>query len=81
MRAKHVRERVQKEVLKVCGGSGTDTKSGESNVKGLLGLMRPFLDTITRIYTEFEELGIIERHDWLYERYSEFRKLAKVLLQ
>ena len=80
MRAKHVRERVQKEVLKVCGGSGTDKVSGDKNVKGLLGLMRPYLDTITRIYTEFEELGIGERQDWLYERYSEFRKLAKVLL-
>ena len=67
-------------MLRVCSGSGTDAQSGEGNIKGLLGLMRPYLDTITRIYTEFEDLGIGERQDWLYERYSEFRKLAKVLL-
>eukprot|EP00354_Favella_ehrenbergii_P005857 CAMPEP_0170473760 /NCGR_PEP_ID=MMETSP0123-20130129/15616_1 /TAXON_ID=182087 /ORGANISM="Favella ehrenbergii, Strain Fehren 1" /LENGTH=235 /DNA_ID=CAMNT_0010743003 /DNA_START=719 /DNA_END=1422 /DNA_ORIENTATION=- len=49
-------------------------------ISGLLGLLRPYLDTVTRIYTEFEEIGISGRQDWLYERYSELRKLAKVLL-
>lgn len=75
MRAKHVRERVQKETLKACGSGDIS-----STIKGLLGLMRPYLDMITRIFTEIEGLKITGRHDWLYERYSEFRKLAKVLL-
>lgn len=35
---------------------------------------------MTRIYAEFEELGIELRTEWLLERYSEFRKLTKVLL-
>ena len=30
---------------------------------------------------EFSELEISGRHEWLYERYSEFRKMTKVLLK
>ena len=30
---------------------------------------------------EFEELDIYGRHEWLYERYSEFRKMTKILLK
>ena len=43
-------------------------------------LFKPYLDTVVRIFTEFEELDICGRHEWLYERYSEFRKMTKVLL-
>ena len=49
-------------------------------INGLLSLLRPFLDTVTRIYGEFEELEVEGRQEWLYERYSELRKLTKVLL-
>lgn len=49
-------------------------------INGLLSLLRPFLDTVTRIYSEFEELQVEGRQEWLYERYSELRKLTKVLL-
>ena len=45
-----------------------------------MSLLRPFLDTVTRIYSEFEELDVEGRQEWLYERYSELRKLTKVLL-
>ena len=55
-------------------------KNSNQDTGALLSLFRPFLDTVTRIYTEFEELGIALRQDWLYERYNEFRKLTKVLL-
>ena len=44
-------------------------------------LFKPYLDTVVRIFTEFEELDIYGRHEWLYERYSEFRKMTKVLLK
>ena len=46
-----------------------------------MSLLRPYLDTVTRIYSEFEELDVAGRQEWLYERYSELRKLTKVLLQ
>ena len=49
-------------------------------MNALLGLLKPYLDTVTRVYNELEELGVELREEWLYERYSEFRKLAKVLL-
>ena len=50
-------------------------------IAGLLSLLRPYLDTVTRIYSEFEELEVAGRQEWLYERYSELRKITKVLLQ
>ena len=46
----------------------------------VLSLFKPFLDTVTRIYQEFEELEIKQRQDWLHERYAEFRKMTKILL-
>ena len=44
-------------------------------------LFKPYLDTVVRIFMEFEELDIYGRHEWLYERYSEFRKMTKILLK
>lgn len=70
MRAKHIREKVQRDVVL----QSTDAQA-------LLALLKPYLDTVTQIFTEFTELGIEGRNEWLYDRYSEFRKMTKILLK
>lgn len=47
----------------------------------VLPLLKPLLDTTTLIFREFEELQICHREDWLYERYSEIRKLVKLIFK
>ena len=65
-----MREKVQRDVL-----------SQTHDAQALLTLFKPYLDTVVRIFTEFEDLDICGRHEWLYERYSEFRKMTKILLK
>ena len=48
--------------------------------KDVWPLLKPFLDTVTCIFREFEDLSILNRKQWLYERYTEFRKIVKILI-
>ena len=42
--------------------------------------MKPYLDQTLMILIEFKDLKI-EAEDWLYDRYSEIRKLSKAWLK
>lgn len=66
-RAKHLREMTQNRVM--------------VNAK-IEPLLKPYLDSTMLIFKEFTELGIPENEykDWLYDRYSEVRKLIKATL-
>ncbi len=46
-------------------------------------LLKPYLDSTMLIFKEFSELEIAEEDclDWLYDRYSEVRKIVKALLK
>jgi len=46
-------------------------------------LLKPYLDSTMLIYTELGELGVpsSDYNDWLYDRYSEVRKLVKACLK
>ena len=46
----------------------------------MLTLLKPFLDTTTLIYCELEDHRVEKREEWLYERYSELRKLVKIIV-
>ena len=45
-------------------------------------LLKPYLDSTMLIYKEFFDIGIPESDckDWLYDRYSEVRKIVKAAL-
>ena len=67
-RAKHLREMTQHRVMQT---------------PKIDPLLKPYLDSTMLIFKEFTELGIAEADclDWLYDRYSEVRKLVKTLLK
>jgi hypothetical protein len=46
-------------------------------------LLKPYLDSTMLIYKELSELGVpsADYNDWLYDRYSEVRKLVKACLK
>ena len=56
------------------------TNQTSSDINALIAILKPYLDTVTRIYAELDDLKVTNREDWLYERYSELRKLAKIVL-
>ena len=43
-------------------------------------MIKPFLDTTTLIFHELQDLEIDDRDEWLYERYTELRKLVKIIV-
>jgi len=51
-------------------------------VKKIDPLLKPYLDSTMMIFKEFNDLGLPKEEciDWLYDRYSEVRKLVKALL-
>ena len=67
-RAKHLREYTQSKVMET---------------KKIDPLLKPYLDSSMMIFKEFNDLGIPKEDciDWLYDRYSEVRKLVKALLK
>ena len=67
-RAKHLRESTQKNVIEL---------------RKIEPLLKPYLDSTMLIFKEFTEIGVPadDCHDWLYERYSEVRKLIKAALK
>ena len=44
-------------------------------------LLKVFMDDCVCIYREFQQLDIPGREQWLYDRYSEVRKMVKVQLK
>lgn len=67
-RAKHLREYTQSKVMET---------------KKIDPLLKPYLDSAMLIFKEFNDLGVPKEEciDWLYDRYSEVRKLIKALLK
>jgi hypothetical protein len=67
-RAKHLREYTQSKIMET---------------KKIDPLIKPYLDSTMLIFKEFNDLGIPKEDcvEWLYDRYSEVRKLIKAVLK